>query len=90
MDHEAFPAIELAKKAQEASPTHMAVYNAANEEAVDAFHDGAIGFRRIVEVVAEVVEAYDSDANAAEYGRSVEGVLAAEEWARDKARKLWA
>lgn len=90
LDHDAFPAVELAKKAQETSPTHMAVYNAANEEAVDAFHDGVIGFRKIVEVVAHVVEAYDADANAAEYGRSVEGVLAAEAWARDAARKLWA
>ena len=60
LDEDAFPAIRLAKAASAASPTHMAVYNAANEEAVEAFHAGRIGFLDIVDTVAAVVEEYDA------------------------------
>ena len=64
-----------------------AVYNAANEVCVDAFHDGAIGFLDIVDTIARVVDAHvgaDLDAS------SVEGVLHADAWARDEARAVLA
>ncbi|MBG6083832.1 1-deoxy-D-xylulose-5-phosphate reductoisomerase [Zhihengliuella flava] len=88
LDEDTFGAIRLAKQAAAASPTHMAVYNAANEEAVEAFHDRRIGFLDIVDAVAAVVEDYD--AAAVTGGElSVEAVLAAEAWARRHARARW-
>ncbi|MCZ4151477.1 1-deoxy-D-xylulose-5-phosphate reductoisomerase, partial [Escherichia coli] len=51
LDEEVFSAVKLAKQAASSSGTHMAVYNAANEVAVDAFHDGKIRFTGIVETI---------------------------------------
>ncbi|WP_026532073.1 1-deoxy-D-xylulose-5-phosphate reductoisomerase [Arthrobacter sp. H41] len=56
LDEDAFPAIRLAKAAALSGGTAMAVYNAANEEAVEAFHSGIIKFNDIVDTVAAVVE----------------------------------
>ena len=44
LDDEAFPAVELARRAGRLSGTAPAVYNAANEEAVEAFHAGELRF----------------------------------------------
>src|SRR5690606_552900 len=44
LDTEAFPAVELAKQVGRAGGTFPAVFNASNEQAVDAFHEGRIGF----------------------------------------------
>ena len=44
LDNEAFPAVELAREAGRLGGTAPAVFNAANEECVDAFHAGRIGF----------------------------------------------
>ncbi|MCO1339630.1 1-deoxy-D-xylulose-5-phosphate reductoisomerase [Kocuria polaris] len=85
LDEDTFGAIRLAKQAAAASGTHMAVYNAANEEAVEAFHARRIGFLDIVDTIAAVVGEYDAAATVgAEL--TVEAVLAAEEWARNAAR----
>ncbi|MCQ1996103.1 1-deoxy-D-xylulose-5-phosphate reductoisomerase [Arthrobacter sp. zg-Y1171] len=82
LDEEAFPAVALAKQAAAAGGTRMAVYNAANEEAVDAFHDGLIGFTDIVDTIAAVLE------EAPDSGPlTLQSLLAAEEWARAAARK---
>lgn len=56
LDEQAFPAVRLAKQVGAAGGVAPATFNAANEEAVDAFHDGKIGFLDIVDVVAAVVE----------------------------------
>ena len=40
LDTEAFPAVELARRAGRLGGTAPAVYNAANEECVEAFHAG--------------------------------------------------
>jgi 1-deoxy-D-xylulose-5-phosphate reductoisomerase len=82
LDDEVFPAVRLAKQAAAQGSTFMAVYNAANEEAVDAFHDGRIGFVDIVDTVAAVVADHAGSAEL-----TVESVLAAETWARTEARK---
>ena len=82
LDDDAFPAVRLARQVGEAGGTFPAVYNAANEVAVDAFHEGRIGFLDIVDSVARVVDAHtgrESDAS------SVEGVLDADAWAREQA-----
>ncbi|MCW2133599.1 1-deoxy-D-xylulose 5-phosphate reductoisomerase [Arthrobacter sp. VKM Ac-2550] len=81
LDDEVFPAVRLAKQAAAQGSTFMAVYNAANEEAVDAFHDGRIGFVDIVDTVAAVVAGHAGSAEL-----TVESVLAAETWARTEAR----
>ncbi|WP_309080221.1 1-deoxy-D-xylulose-5-phosphate reductoisomerase [Zhihengliuella sp.] len=88
LDQATFGAIELAKRAAAASSTHMAVYNAANEEAVEAFHAGRIGFLQIVDTVAEIVEEYDAGAIVGDE-LTVESVLAAEDWARNRTHERW-
>ncbi|WP_344138609.1 1-deoxy-D-xylulose-5-phosphate reductoisomerase [Luedemannella flava] len=84
LDNEAFPAVELAKRAGEAGKCRPAIFNAANEECVAAFTAGRLPFLAIVETVERVLaQAPDFD----EPG-TVEEVLAAETWARERAREL--
>jgi 1-deoxy-D-xylulose-5-phosphate reductoisomerase len=52
------------------------VFNAANEQAVAAFHAGRIPWLGIVDTVERVVDAHEAGE------LSIEGVLAAEAWAR--------
>ncbi|GGL40686.1 1-deoxy-D-xylulose-5-phosphate reductoisomerase [Phycicoccus endophyticus] len=85
LDDEAFPAVRLAREAGRAGGAAPAVYNAANEVAVDAFHDRLIGFTAIVETVERVLEAHTGSEHDAS---SVDSVLAADRWARDRARTL--
>jgi 1-deoxy-D-xylulose-5-phosphate reductoisomerase len=75
-----FKAVTLARQVGAAGLTYPAVYNAANEEAVEAFHQGRIGFNQIVDLIERVVDAHTADSEL-----SLEGVLAAEVWARDRA-----
>ncbi|MFI6427037.1 1-deoxy-D-xylulose-5-phosphate reductoisomerase [Promicromonospora sp. NPDC050880] len=86
LDDDAFPAVRLARQVGEAGGTFPAVYNAANEVCVDAFHDGTIGFLDIVDTVAAVVEAHA--ATGAGDAGSVEGVLEADAWARARAAEI--
>lgn len=82
LDSDAFPAVELAKQVGRAGGTYPGVFNAANEQAVDAFHDGRIGFLDIVDTVAAVVDRHNAG------DTSLDGVLAAERWARAEADSL--
>ncbi|MEP7180400.1 MAG: 1-deoxy-D-xylulose-5-phosphate reductoisomerase [Pseudonocardiales bacterium] len=89
LDGEAFPAVELARRAGRAGGCAPAVFNAANEELVGAFHDGTVGFLGIVDVVAEVVDGWLSNEHAAAGNPgTVEDVEHAEAWARAQARSL--
>lgn len=83
LDEAAFPAVALAKAAGEAGGAHPAVFNAANEEAVDAFHDGAIPFLAIVDVVRATLDAFTPDAE----GVTRASLARTEAWARDAARR---
>ena len=56
--YDAFPALNLARRAGEAGGSLPAVYNAANEIAVDAFCDGKIGYTDIWGVVEQVMDAH--------------------------------
>ncbi|AIC47261.1 1-deoxy-D-xylulose-5-phosphate reductoisomerase [Rhodoluna lacicola] len=85
LNESVFTAIKLARQVGESGLTYPAVYNAANEQAVEAFHAGFIKFDQIVDLVQRVVDAHD-----AEKELSLEGVLAAERWARDRADALFA
>lgn len=82
LDEDVFGAVALARAAVASSPTHPAVYNAANEEAVAAFLAGRLGFLDVVGTVEAVLAAYPG----APAG-SVADVHAAEEWARARARE---
>ena len=86
LDDVAFPAVRLARRVGEAGGTFPAVYNAANEVAVDAFHEGRIGFVDIVDSVERVVDAHASAHTGSDFVAStVEGVLSADAWARGQA-----
>lgn len=56
LDPDAFRAVPLAYRVGRAGGTQPAVFNAANEECVEAFHDGRIGFLDIVDTVERVVQ----------------------------------
>ena len=83
LDNQVFPAVALARQAGETGGCMTAVYNAANEEAAEAFLAGRIGFPAIVRTIADVLSA--ADQWAAEPA-TVEDVLDAQRWARSKAR----
>jgi 1-deoxy-D-xylulose-5-phosphate reductoisomerase len=80
LDESVFKAVALARRVANLGSTYPAVYNAANEEAVEAFHAGKIFFTQIVEVIERVVDAHVAPAQL-----TLESVLAAERWARDRA-----
>ncbi|HEY7226074.1 MAG TPA: 1-deoxy-D-xylulose-5-phosphate reductoisomerase [Micromonosporaceae bacterium] len=84
LDEAAFPAVALAKAAGRAGCCRPAIYNAANEECVAGFTAGRLAFLGIVETVARVL---DEAPGFGEPG-NVEEVLAAEAWARARAREL--
>ena len=80
LNESVFGAVRLARQVGAAGLTFPAVYNAANEQAVEAFHAGWIGFNQIVDLVQRVVDAHEPESEL-----SLEGVLRAEIWARDRA-----
>ncbi len=80
LDESVFGAVALARRVASAGKTYPAVYNAANEQAVEAFHSGILRFDQIVELVERVVDAHEPEAEL-----SLEAVLAAEVWARNRA-----
>ena len=58
-DHDRFPSLRLAYRVIETGGTSGAVFNAANEAAVEAFLDERIRFGRIVELVAAALDGID-------------------------------
>ncbi|WP_431779810.1 1-deoxy-D-xylulose-5-phosphate reductoisomerase [Microbacterium aurantiacum] len=80
LDEDAFPAVRLAKQVGRAGGTHPAVFNAANEQAVDAFHEGRIGFPGIVETIERVLDAHSAPADLTR-----DSLAEAERWARETA-----
>ncbi len=77
LDEQAFPAIRLAKQVGRAGGEYPAVFNAANEQAVAAFHAGRIGFLDIVDTVRDVVEQHEASGEV-----TLESLAAAELTAR--------
>ena len=76
LDDDAFPAVRLAKRVGTAGATFPAVFNAANEQAVAAFHAGRIPWLGILDTVERVVDSHEPEP------LTLEGVLEAEAWAR--------
>ena len=75
-----FPALDLARRAGLAGGTLPAVYNAANEVAVEAFRVGKISFPGIWHCVAAAM-----DAHTVQPSGTLESVVAADLWARETA-----
>jgi 1-deoxy-D-xylulose-5-phosphate reductoisomerase len=82
-DEDRFPALGLARKAGTVGGTLPAVFNAANEVAVDAFCAHRINFPQISEMVARVLAAH----KVVEHP-TMEQILAADTWARQEARRI--
>lgn len=88
VNHQLFPAVELAREAGVLGGLAPAVFNAANEEAVSAFLQGKLPFLAIVSTVAKVLEEY------ALWGysqpRDIDDVFEAEKRARARAHEVMA
>ncbi len=85
LDDEAFPAVRIAREAGATGATAPAVYNAANEVAVEAFRQGRLGFVQIIDTVSHVLGAHDVPSTAV---LTLDDVLAADAWARAEAARL--
>ncbi|WP_065569992.1 1-deoxy-D-xylulose-5-phosphate reductoisomerase [Microbacterium oleivorans] len=83
LDADAFPSVALAKQVGVAGATYPAVFNAANEQAVDAFHEGALPFLGIVDTISRVVDAHDAPSELTR-----ESLADAEQWAREAADRI--
>ncbi len=86
IDSQRFPAVALAREVGAIGGGLPAVFNAANEVAVQAFVDGDIKFTEIVKTVAAVVDALRGSVSATL--RDLADVSAVEEDARRTAREL--
>jgi len=84
LDDDAFPAVRLAREAGARGGTAPAVYNAANEVCVEAFHAGEMRFTDIVPTIEQIVRRHDVPSS--EEDLTVEDVLAADAWARAETR----
>jgi 1-deoxy-D-xylulose-5-phosphate reductoisomerase len=85
LDHEAFPAVSLARKVGEMGGAAPAVYNGANEACVAQFRAGRLRFVDIVPTIAAVVADHDVPSKEK---LTVDDVLAADAWARRRATEL--
>ena len=83
VDNHTFPALQLARHAVSASDTHPAVFNAANEQAVDAFLKGSLKWVDIVDIDIAVVNEHEGVSVP-----SLDDVLAVDRWARARADEL--
>jgi 1-deoxy-D-xylulose-5-phosphate reductoisomerase len=83
LDDEVFPAVGLAKDVGKAGGTFPAVFNAANEQAVHAFHEHRIGYLDILDVVRDVVDGHEAQGPL-----SREALAHAESWARAEADRV--
>jgi 1-deoxy-D-xylulose-5-phosphate reductoisomerase len=85
VDPARYPALALGYEAGRRGLTLPTVLNAANEVAVEDFLAGRIPFGAIVPTVARVLETHDPWEPS-----SLEAILEADRWARDRARTLLA
>jgi len=82
-DEEKFPCLKLAKRAMAEGGTMPAVLNAANEVAVQQFLDRKISFLQIPRVVEETLQGH-----ARVTPKSLEEIVAIDQWARQRASEL--
>jgi 1-deoxy-D-xylulose-5-phosphate reductoisomerase len=82
-DHNRFPSLKLAHRSLLDGESMPAVMNAANEVAVEAFLSGKIMFTEIVELIERTM-----DLHQPHNLNSIEEVLRADKWGREKSREL--
>jgi 1-deoxy-D-xylulose-5-phosphate reductoisomerase len=82
-DYERFPALKLGYRVGREGGTLPAVFNAVDEEAGRAFLRGRITFPGIVELIKRVM-----DGHRVIHNPSLEEILEADQWARQRAREL--
>jgi 1-deoxy-D-xylulose-5-phosphate reductoisomerase len=85
LDDDAFPAVRLARAAGATGGTAPAVFNAANEVAVDAFRAGDLSFIGIVDTIDAVLAAHTPVVGE---DFTLAAVSDADGWARAEARSL--
>lgn len=83
LQEDVFLGVKLARQAAQAGGTLPAVFNAANEIAVDAFHDGLISFVAIWQLIEDTMHAHVQSGDL-----NLDAVLAADSWAREHAFEL--
>src|ERR671935_2532700 len=83
VDHEAFPAVDLAYRVGALGLTFPAVMNAANEVAVMAFLEGKISLPRIVQIVQTIVDEHEPASIV-----SVVNIDRADAWARRRTAEI--
>jgi 1-deoxy-D-xylulose-5-phosphate reductoisomerase len=88
LDRDAFPAVDLARRAGRFGRTAPAVFNAANEVCVEAFIGGSLSFLEIVDTVGTVVDEHVADPAVAAAVLSLDSVRSADAWARTRAAEL--
>jgi 1-deoxy-D-xylulose-5-phosphate reductoisomerase len=76
VDHETFPAIQLAREASQTGGSMPCVMNAANEETANAFLAGRCGFLDITAIVADVMGAHTL------VPLTLENLIETDKWAR--------
>jgi len=79
-----FPALRLAREAGEVSGTMPAVFNAANEVAVERFLARQSSFTKIWETVEKVMESHEVIASP-----DLDAIIRADAWSRMKASSLY-
>lgn len=79
-DEDRFPCLHLARQAATAGGTMPAIMCAADDIAVEAFLAGEIGFLKIADVVAEVMDSAEVRANP-----GLDTVVESDRWARERA-----
>ncbi len=79
-----FPALRLAREAGLRGGTMPAMYNAANEIAVDAFVAGRLSFTGIWRTVEKVLE----NCTVRNYGSNLDIIVEDDAWAREEATRL--
>ncbi len=95
LDEDAFPAVRIARTAGGAGGTAPAVFNGADEACVAAFIEGDLSYPGIVSTIGRVVDEHLAGGTGETGSAWVEGnrttledVLSADAWARDRARQI--
>lgn len=81
IDHDAFPALGLARRAVAKGGTAACAFNGANEEAVKWFLQGKCGFLQIFDIVGSVTDDHEP------VDPTLENLIATDDWARGTVRR---
>ncbi len=81
-DFDKFPGLKLAYEVLNEGKEYPAIFNASNEEAVFMFLKGEIKFTQITEIIKRVL-----DSNPGFDHRTLDGLLEADKWAREEAKR---